>query len=848
MEKGSTVALHALTFISDASDFDYVSNNGNLTIDHSTVSNLLQGVYNTGAITLTDSTISGNSGSTYGSIENQGVATINDCTITQNREYGFDNEDTAVITDSTITGNEGGGIRNAPGNSLTLSNTIVANNPANDTASTEASGAIKSLGHNLISRKDGSTGWLSSDLTGSNAHPLDPKLSPLGHYGGLTQTLFTMTGSPALGAGSVALIPAGVTTDQRGFGRTVGGKVDIGAFETQSAAALTFTPPAAQAAIAGTAKTVSLGSVAGSGPFIVTVDWADGTSASLLTVKNPGSLGTISHAFDAVGSLANTIVVVDHLGDLKTGIATVNVSAAALTTITVNTIHDTTDATSSSTVSLRDAINRADARFGPVNIAFDATVFKTAQTIALASAIPDLTGNHFGLIDFIGPSAGVTIKSHTVFVTSGHGQPIPTGNEFLVDSGVAATFSNITFLQLGFTNKGTLNLVNSTITGNTVVGNGGGIYNYYGGKASLTNSTVSGNDAQTYSSPGLSYNGYGGGIENQGTLTIVNSTIAANSADLSQASGIDNQGIATIFDSTISANTGGGINDVPQNGGFTPKTTLGNTIVAGNNPGGGDASGKFISSGHNLIGATDGSTGWVASDLKGTVAHPLNPVLSPLGNNGGPTQTLIPLPGSPALGAGSVSLIPAGVTTDQRGGARTAGGKVDIGSVEIEPNTPFGGSPAAFTTIQAENFDLGGQGSGYYDPGNVNRGGLYRTSEGVGIGAIPAASGGGFFVGYTQVGEFLKYTVSVAATGTYTLNFRVSSTPKGGTFQLNVDGTNVTGALSIPNSGNFNTYQIVSKGGVHMTAGTHVLELLIDSVGSAGVAGNFDWIAAVKTG
>jgi probable HAF family extracellular repeat protein len=161
---------------------------------------------------------------------------------------------------------------------------------------------------------------------------------------------------------------------------------------------------------------------------------------------------------------------------------------------------------------------------------------------------------------------------------------------------------------------------------------------------------------------------------------------------------------------------------------------------------------------------------------------------------------------------------------------------------------PYGGSPAPFTTIQAENFDLGGQGAGYYNPGNVNKGGLYRPLEGVGIGAIPTADGGGYFVGYTQPGEYLNYTVAVAATGTYTLNFRVASNPAGGKFHLNVDGTNVTGTLSVPNTGNFNTYQIVAKTGIHLTAGTHVLQLVIDSKSASyGAAGNFDWIQAVKT-
>ena len=831
------------------------SNNDTLTVlDHASLTlsgiTLLASVANSGFITLNDCLIT-----TPGAgIATSNEAVINDCTITGNGGDGIDNTDQAVIADSTITANYSG-INNSSGATLTLSNSIVAGSTGDPLSVSDVSGVIHSLGHNLIGEKDFSSGWTASDLTGTIAHPLDPKLSLLGDFGGPTPIQFPLPGSPALGAGSAALVPAGVTTDQRGFSRIVGGKVDIGAYQTQSTTAITYTAPGAQSGTVGTSVKVSLGSISDStstGPFIETLTWGDGSPAVVFTQKSAGSLGTMTHTFLAKGALTNTIDIVDHAGDLKVATFTFTANAAPLKTFVVNTIKDTTDATSSTTVSLRDAINRADASFGPVNITFDPTVFKTAQTIKLASDIPDLKTDKFGLISFIGPAAGVTVKSHLVNATNFYGESYTTGNNFNVDGGVAASFSNITFYQFAFENAGAITFMNSSIIDNIIVGaNGGAILNSSGGSVNLIDSTISGNDAELQGSPGGPYGGFGGAIANYGTLSVVNSTISGNYAGHSYTGGIDNHGVATISDSTIAANVNGGLYNAPASGSSIAKVTIANTIVAGNSSvpnAEGDANGPITSLGHNLIGATNGSTGWTSADLKGTLAHLLNPVLSPLGNNGGPTQTQIPLPGSPALGAGSVSLIASGVTTDQRGLPRMVGGKVDIGSVEIQANTPFGGSPAPFTTIQAENFDLGGQGSGYYDPGNVNRGGLYRPNEGVGIGAIPSADGGGYFVGYTQLGEFLKYTVSVAATGTYTLNFRVSSTPKGGTFQLNVDGTNVTGALQVPNTGNWNTYQIVSKTGVHLTAGTHVLELLIDSVGSAGVAGNFDWIQAVKTG
>ena len=126
----------------------------------------------------------------------------------------------------------------------------------------------------------------------------------------------------------------------------------------------------------------------------------------------------------------------------------------------------------------------------------------------------------------------------------------------------------------------------------------------------------------------------------------------------------------------------------PPNGGTT---TLGNTIVAGN-------TGQTThvprcqqrrlcwSQGSNLIGEIDGSSGWVGSDLTGTVATPLNAMLAPLANNGGPTQTMALLPGSLAIDAGNNALIPGGVTTDQRGtgNPRIVNGSVDIGAFEFQ--------------------------------------------------------------------------------------------------------------------------------------------------------------------
>src|SRR5207244_3225930 len=105
-----------------------------------------------------------------------------------------------------------------------------------------------------------------------------------------------------------------------------------------------------------------------------------------------------------------------------------------------------------------------------------------------------------------------------------------------------------------------------------------------------------------------------------------------------------------------------------------------NTLLALNTAptAGPDAAGAFASRGHNLVGQTDGSSGWGATDKTGTSAAPLNPKLAALANNGGPTNTRALQSGSPAIDAGNDSLAP---HIDQRDYSRA--GVSDIGAFEF---------------------------------------------------------------------------------------------------------------------------------------------------------------------
>ncbi|HXL67467.1 MAG TPA: choice-of-anchor Q domain-containing protein [Xanthobacteraceae bacterium] len=230
------------------------------------------------------------------------------------------------------------------------------------------------------------------------------------------------------------------------------------------------------------------------------------------------------------------------------------------------------------------------------------------------------------------------------------------GKLTLINSTVS---NNIARRAGGIWHGGTMTLINSTVSYNTVTGDGGGIFNICTGTtsstATLINSTVSGNKAGTV----------GGGIVNfkdpscSATITFSNSTVTGNSA----------------------TRDGGGIFNSGFNSGGTVK--LKNTIVAGNtgNPGP-NCNGTITSLGHNL--SSDATCLGGTGDLNSPT-----PLLGPLANNGGPTQTHAPLPGSAAID-GVVPLADCTdanntiIATDQRGVARPKGAACDIGSVEFQ--------------------------------------------------------------------------------------------------------------------------------------------------------------------
>jgi len=199
--------------------------------------------------------------------------------------------------------------------------------------------------------------------------------------------------------------------------------------------------------------------------------------------------------------------------------------------------------------------------------------------------------------------------------------------------------------------------------------------------------------------------------------------------------------------------------------------------------------------------------------------------------------------GSPAIDA-ALDLASFGVAAGSRdffGASVPQGGRFDIGAGEAPAGgsgagpSPFGGAAAVVPgTIEAENFDEGGEGVAYHDDSAGNSGGAYRTT---GV-DIEAASGGGYDVGWIAPGEWLLYTVNVATAGTYTCTARVAASGQGGTFHLELDGQQVSPPLTIPSTGGWQAWRTISTA-VALPAGVHRLRIVMDTTGAIAV-GNID--------
>ncbi len=611
------------------------------------------GIYNGGGtLTVSDSTLANNSASyDGGGIYNlYGTLTVSDSTLAHNSAgIGgggiYNSVGTVTVSDSTLADNSassGGGIYNYRG-TLTLLSTIVAANTAS--SGPDVIGSVTGS-NNLIGNGSGMSGISNNNAyhnqVGSSGSVLNPDLLPLGNYGGVTQTMPPAANSPALNTGGPLTT---LTSTSIGAAGTT--------FTVLDAAAISSTPGTFDLQVDGEQILVSY------------------TSGNTFTVLQRGYNGT-TEASPSSGDLV--FLPFDQRGQSRVANGQTDIGAID-TTLLVTT---TSDSAGHSGFSLRDAISQANG--DAANGLSDLIVFASnlaGQTITLSQGELNLSGAGTGTITI-----------------DGAGQMTISGNNassvFAVQSGVQALLQGLTiengqgsngygYSGGGIYNEGgTVTVSDSTLADNSAsnggdLGSGGGINNH-GGTLTVSDSTFANNVAIA-----------GGGISNDGTLTVSDSTFANNVASYYGGGIYNYQGTVTVSDSTLANNyayafSGGGIDNL-----YGTVTLLSSIVAANTASSAPDVAGS-VSGSYNLIGDGSGmsgiSNGTIGNQV-GSSGSVLNPDLLPLGNYGGPTQTMPPAANSPALNAGGLLT----TLTSAIGAAGTTFSVTDAAAISSTPGT-----------------------------------------------------------------------------------------------------------------------------------------------------------------
>jgi predicted outer membrane repeat protein len=287
----------------------------------------------------------------------------------------------------------------------------------------------------------------------------------------------------------------------------------------------------------------------------------------------------------------------------------------------------------------------------------------------------DLLGNDFEFANngensyhVVTGASGATLDGFTVAVGNANGASPYNSGGGMYNNGASPTVTNVTFSD------------------NSATTSGGGMYNY-NSSPTVTNVTFSDNLGD-----------YGGGMYNYNSSpTVTNVTFSGNAALDGNGGGMYNNGASpTLTNVTFSGNSAYREARLPVFGSgmynYNSSPTLNNVIIANSSS---NRAGDCYNSGgtlnaasaNNLIESASSACG-LTNGVNGNIVG-FDPMLGPLGGYGGATQTFLPLPGSPAIGAGNDTTCAAAPVNnlDQRGVTRPQGTHCDIGAVEIDPST-----------------------------------------------------------------------------------------------------------------------------------------------------------------
>ncbi len=726
---GTTAEISGLT-IANGSGGDgagiYIGSTASLTISNQTVvtantGRIGGGIFNQGSLTIDDSMVSDNTGVTGGGIVDDENST---CTI----------EDGSQISGNTG-GNEGGAILN--GGTLLVEKSTIGGSASGQGNSAELGGGISSWnGTGTITLTDctvtGNTGVVYQNGAGEGGGLLTTTPTYL------TNTVFSYNsanyGGGILNQGQVTISGCTISKNTANLGAGINNQFGSATINDGSV----ISENTAQVTGGGIYNYVGL-TISG---------------ASEIT-DNTAALGDGGGIYNSSGSaleITGNSEVSGNQAEHGRGGGVSNVGSASATfidsTISGNTaihgggLYNTSTAPLAMT-GCTIALNGASQEGGGISDMASAEITVSGGSFSQNSA--ELGG---GLYNGQQATAGITdttLSQNTGTFGGGaiaNGGKLTLGDDtFESNSGTSGGAVLDTF--------GSASITSSTFSSNKASFDGGGIM-VRGGVLSIAGSTFENNSAP-----------FGGGaIDNSATLHVINSTFTSNTARFGGA--ITNDDLSTIVNSTIANNvatggfdSGGGIrNDVGN------QLTLNNTIVALDTEGTGQgATGDDIggqppsaSSAYNLIGVD--LTGTLTTGPNGNQAGVSDPGLGTLADNGGPTETIALLAGSPAIGGGSAGLAVDSsgnpLAYDQRGAGfpRTNldNGSVDIGAFQTQST---GQTTAPEVTVNPDDLTFGTalddsqlsgtatvlvQGSPVNVPGTFTFGSLSGTILGVGSG------------------------------------------------------------------------------------------------------------------
>jgi len=440
-----------------------------------------------------------------------------------------------------------------------------------------ASGTFTSQGHNLFG-VDTNSGVSGASPIGTDIIPaagvlIGNIIDDLLPNGGSTETHLLVAGSPAIDAGSIGLIPGGVTTDQRGTG------VDIGAIEGSSGV---------------TTYSVTYDGNSSDGGSVPTDPGSPYASGATVTVRsNTGGLTKTGFTFVGWNTAA------DGSGtDYGTGatftMGSANVTLYALWTDGIS--FEATNNNDSGSGSLRRAILKANAIPNANTITFQTGLTGPITLTSGEIAIKDdltIQGPGAGTLAISGSNASRIFKIDSGKIVNIDGLTLQNGN---------AT-TNVTDVGGAIRNYGTLNLANVILSGNQAK-DGGAIFNAPSATMTVTYCILSSNSATST----------GGGIENYGTLDIINSSVFGNTAKYVGGISHHQSTLLNIINSTIANNSASG-SSISRGGGIgnhigtitiINSTVSGNSVIGDYSTGGGinGASGPVIITNSTITGNT----------------------------------------------------------------------------------------------------------------------------------------------------------------------------------------------------------------------------------------------------